>query len=114
MAICMGLRICKSKTLFIYSLQTLKNKGPYDCIFSNFAGLNCTDKLDQVLAGFDELLKPGGMVVLVILPRFCLWESLFYSGENSKQPQGVFLVQRGEKRIWMVFFYMLVLFSWLC
>jgi len=58
------------------SLQTLKNRGPYDCIFSNFAGLNCTDKIGQVLAGLDELLKPGGLVVLVILPEFCLWESL--------------------------------------
>jgi len=58
------------------ALENLSNRGPYDCIFSNFAGLNCTDKLDQVLASFDALLKPGGLVVLVILPRFCLWESL--------------------------------------
>ena len=58
------------------ALESLKNKGPYDCIFSNFAGLNCTGKLDEVLTVFDLLLKPGGNVVLVILPRFCLWESL--------------------------------------
>ncbi len=58
------------------ALNTLKNKGPYDAIFSNFAGLNCTGDLDQVLAGFENLLKPDGLVLLVILPRFCLWESL--------------------------------------
>ena len=57
-------------------LGGLKNKGPYDLIFSNFAGLNCTDELDTVLASFDELLTPGGLVTLVILPKFCLWETL--------------------------------------
>jgi ubiquinone/menaquinone biosynthesis C-methylase UbiE len=57
-------------------LSALKAKGPYDLIFSNFAGLNCTDKLDEVLRSFSDLLKPGGQVVLVVLPSFCLWESL--------------------------------------
>ena len=57
-------------------LDQLSNKGPYDLIFSNFAGLNCTNELDKVLASFNELLKPDGMVTLVILPKFCLWETL--------------------------------------
>jgi ubiquinone/menaquinone biosynthesis C-methylase UbiE len=57
-------------------LDQLTNKGPYDLIFSNFAGLNCTNELDKVLASFSELLKPNGMVTLVILPKFCLWETL--------------------------------------
>jgi ubiquinone/menaquinone biosynthesis C-methylase UbiE len=57
-------------------LSELKNKGPYDLIFSNFAGLNCTDELDKLLASFNDLLKPSGMVTLVILPKFCLWETL--------------------------------------
>lgn len=56
-------------------LHQLQNCGPYDCIFSNFAGLNCTDQLDKVLLSFAPLLKPGGMVTLVILPPFCLWET---------------------------------------
>jgi ubiquinone/menaquinone biosynthesis C-methylase UbiE len=58
-------------------LGNLQNKGPYDWIFSNFAGLNCTDRLDKVLASLPGLLKPGAGVTLVILPRFCLWEFLF-------------------------------------
>ncbi|KAA2239020.1 class I SAM-dependent methyltransferase [Chitinophaga agrisoli] len=57
-------------------LEQLRNKGPYDLIFSNFAGLNCTQDLDKVLQSFSSLLKPGGMVTLVVLPRFCLWETL--------------------------------------
>ena len=58
------------------ALDQLKHKGPYDLIFSNFAGLNCTSELDKVLASLPALLKPNGMATLVILPKFCLWETL--------------------------------------
>jgi ubiquinone/menaquinone biosynthesis C-methylase UbiE len=57
-------------------LATLSNRGPFDLIFSNFAGLNCTNELAKVLHSFDNLLKPGGIVTLVVLPKFCLWEFL--------------------------------------
>ncbi len=57
-------------------LESLKQKGPYDLIFSNFAGLNCTGELDKVLRSFSALLKQNGIVTLVILPKFCLWEFL--------------------------------------
>ncbi|WP_428330847.1 class I SAM-dependent methyltransferase [Mucilaginibacter sp.] len=78
-------------------LHQLQNKGPFNHIFSNFAGLNCTNELDKVLASFNDLLLPNGIVTLVILPRFCLWETLlvfkgkfktafrrFFSGNGSK------------------------------
>ncbi len=58
------------------ALQNLKEKKQYDQIFSNFAGLNCTGQLDKVLASFSALLKCGGVVTLVLLPKFCLWEFL--------------------------------------
>jgi ubiquinone/menaquinone biosynthesis C-methylase UbiE len=57
-------------------LWQLKDKGPYDHIFSNFAGLNCTAELNKVLDSFSDLLKPNGKITLVILPKFCLWEAL--------------------------------------
>ena len=79
------------------SLQALKNRGPYDCIFSNFAGLNCTDRLDQVLKSFDALLKPGGIVVLVVLPRFCLWESLLIFRGKFKTATRRFFSSGGRK-----------------
>jgi ubiquinone/menaquinone biosynthesis C-methylase UbiE len=60
------------------ALDTLRQRGPYDLIFSNFAGLNCTGELDKVLHSFAPLVKPGGQVTLVILPGFCLWETLLF------------------------------------
>ena len=58
------------------ALENLQRKDPYDFIFSNFAGLNCTGELDKVLDSLAPLLKPGGFITLVILPSFCLWETL--------------------------------------
>jgi ubiquinone/menaquinone biosynthesis C-methylase UbiE len=64
------------------SLDQLIKKEQYDHVFSNFAGLNCTDQLDKVLLSLSPLVKPGGVVTLVILPKFCLWEfSLILKGK---------------------------------
>lgn len=65
-------------------LDRLKNKGPYDLIFSNFAGLNCTGDIEGVLQSFSVLLNSGGLVALVIMPRFCLWEFLLLLRGNFK------------------------------
>jgi ubiquinone/menaquinone biosynthesis C-methylase UbiE len=63
-------------------LSELKDKGPYDFIFSNFAGLNCTDQLQDVLRSFKPLLNDKGLVTLVVLPPFCLWETvLLFKGK---------------------------------
>lgn len=57
-------------------LHELTNCGPFDLAFSNFAGLNCTNQLPGVLMSLDKLVKPGGIITLVLLPKFCLWEFL--------------------------------------
>lgn len=63
-------------------LETLRNTGPYDMVFSNFGGLNCTNDLQQVLLSITPLVKPGGLITLVVIPKFCLWESLlFFKGQ---------------------------------
>src|SRR5690242_3302882 len=65
-------------------LDQLTEKGPYDLILSNFAGLNCTNQLFSILDQLPALLKPGGLVTLVLLPRFCLWEFMFLSKGKFK------------------------------
>jgi ubiquinone/menaquinone biosynthesis C-methylase UbiE len=78
-------------------LQVLKNKGPYDVIFSNFAGLNCTGELNKVIQSFSPLLNPGGIVTLVILPKFCLWESLLFLKGDFKTAFRRFFSSKGVK-----------------
>lgn len=80
------------------ALDKLQQRGPYDLIFSNFAGLNCTKELDKVLRSFAPLVKPGGQVTLVILPGFCLWESLLiFKGKWKTAVRRWFTAKRGAK-----------------
>lgn len=58
------------------NLEELGSEQQYDYVFSDFGGLNCTDRLDKVLDNIDGLLKPGGKLSLVIMPRICLWEMM--------------------------------------
>lgn len=78
-------------------LDQLQQRGPYDMIFSNFAGLNCTGELDKVLASFQGLLKPGGTVLLVVLPPFCLWETLLVFKGKCRTAFRRFCSSRGRK-----------------
>lgn len=79
------------------SLENLADGGPYDCIFSNFAGLNCTGDLEKVLKSFDNLLRPGGLVLLVMLPGFCLWETLFIFKGKFKTATRRFFSSKGRQ-----------------
>jgi ubiquinone/menaquinone biosynthesis C-methylase UbiE len=56
-----------------HALETLGSE-PFDHVFSNFGGLNCTDDLERVIRKIRPLLKPGGIATLVIMPRICPWE----------------------------------------
>lgn len=78
-------------------LENLQNKGPFDAVFSNFGGLNCTADLDKVLASLPALLKPGGTATLVIIPGFCLWETLLIFKGKFKTATRRFFSKNGRK-----------------
>lgn len=46
----------------------------FDHIISNFGGLNCTDRLDEVLRQMAPLLNPSGKITLMIMPKVTPWE----------------------------------------
>jgi len=60
-------------------LGVLEAEGPYDGIFSNFAGLNCLHDLNSVALDMSRLVRPGGKVVLCLFGRICVWEIFFYT-----------------------------------
>jgi ubiquinone/menaquinone biosynthesis C-methylase UbiE len=78
-------------------LEDLQQQGPYDLIFSNFAGLNCTSDLEKVLNSFNHLLNPKGFVTLVLLPKFCLWEFLLLFRGKFKTAFRRFSGRKGTK-----------------
>ena len=49
-------------------------RGPFDAIYSNSGGLNCIPDLTAVTRHFTSLLKPKGIVTVVVMPPFCPWE----------------------------------------
>lgn len=79
------------------SLNQLAGQEKYDAVFSNFGGLNCTGELDKVLLSFDALLKPGGIACLVILPKFCLLETLLALKGKFKTATRRFFRSHGAK-----------------
>jgi ubiquinone/menaquinone biosynthesis C-methylase UbiE len=51
--------------------------GPFDAVFSNLGGLNCIPDLHLVSSQVPSLLRPGGLVTLVVMPPVCLWELVY-------------------------------------
>lgn len=47
---------------------------PFDAVFSNLGGLNCTPDLSPVIAQLPHVLRPGGIVTWTLMPSVCLWE----------------------------------------
>ena len=50
----------------------------FDAIFSNFGALNCVASLRQFADDAGALLRPGGKMVLSIMPAVCPWEIGYY------------------------------------
>lgn len=56
--------------------------GPYEAVFSDLGGLNCVADLAPIIAQLPLVLKPGGTVTWVLMPRICLWElALVFTGQ---------------------------------
>jgi ubiquinone/menaquinone biosynthesis C-methylase UbiE len=47
---------------------------PFDSIFSDLGGLNCAPDLSPIIQQLPSILRPGGVVTWVLMPRLCLWE----------------------------------------
>jgi len=49
--------------------------GPFDLAYSNFGGINCSDRLEAIAAALSPLCRPHAMFIAVVMPKFCLWET---------------------------------------
>lgn len=78
-------------------LDSLKNRAPFDVVYSNFGGLNCTRELDKVLHDVSALVTPGGIVTLVVISKFCLWEALLLFKGKFKTAFRRFFSKHGRK-----------------
>ena len=69
------------KTLDINAISQTDFSNKFDIIFSNFGGLNCLspDEMDQFFKNASQLLSDKGKLILVIMPKHCIWEQLYFS-----------------------------------
>lgn len=62
-----------SQTLAIEQLNQLKQQ-PFDGILSNFGGLNCVADIPAFVSNAHSLLKPNGILIMVLMGRWVPWE----------------------------------------
>ena len=67
-------------------LDALDRSEGFDAIVSNFGALNCVPSLDALGVLGRRHLRPGGAVVVGLIGRSCLWETLYFTlrGERAK------------------------------
>jgi SAM-dependent methyltransferase len=69
-----------TRNLDIFNIGNEAFDGTFSLVFSNFGGLNCIDPrtLQSLFQKMATQLSPGGRMILVIMPRFCAWESIYF------------------------------------
>lgn len=68
------------RTLDINNIATANLDPFYDVLFSNFGGLNCLSpvQLKEFFQQAPSKLEEGGRMILVIMPKNCLWERWYF------------------------------------
>ena len=51
--------------------------GSFDAVLSNFGPLNCVEDLASLRAPLARLVHPGGYLLICVIGRFCLWETIW-------------------------------------
>ena len=80
------------------NLTQLHNKKTVWLYLFQFCRAPMHRALNKVLESFSWLLKPGGFVTLVLLPRFCLWEFCCCLRENLKRLSAGCFQQEGSQK----------------
>jgi ubiquinone/menaquinone biosynthesis C-methylase UbiE len=67
-------------------LDALDHSEGFDAIVSNFGALNCVASLEPLGTVSRRHLRPGGAVILGLIGRTCLWETVYFTarGERAK------------------------------
>jgi len=67
--------------LDISKFETYPTDKKFDLIFSNFGGFNCVNPqtFSNALLNLSKFLRPNGRLILVIMPKICFWESIYFT-----------------------------------
>jgi SAM-dependent methyltransferase len=92
---CTGLPNVTCSVADLNDLPGMESERRYDLVLSNFGGFNCLgpEVLAKVTEAIARLLKPGGHLVAVVMPRYALWEILYFLPRTK--PQQAFRRSKG-------------------
>ncbi len=64
----------------INNIADFQFKEKFDLIFSNFGGMNCISivEMEKLPSEIKKLLKSDGQFIMVVMPAFCLWETIYF------------------------------------
>jgi len=62
----------------LHSLLESYGKNSFDALLSNFGALNCVADLRRFSEASAQLLRPGGKMLLNIMPPVCPWEIAYF------------------------------------
>lgn len=70
----------------INTLSTASFDKKFDFIFSDFGGLNCLshEQLASFFQTSKDLLLPNGKMAIVLMPKNCIWERLYFTLKGDK------------------------------
>ena len=70
----------QTKQIDIRKIDSAGIKEKFDLIFSNFGGMNCISfkEMEKLPSEIKKFLNPDGQIILVVMPAFCLWETIYF------------------------------------
>ena len=93
----------------IHELDKLRGE-KFDCLYSNLGALNCVTDLPALAESCDELLVPGGKLVVSIIGRHCPWEMLYYVARGNlkrariRYVRGMVPVPLNQRTVWTAYY----------
>ena len=79
----------KNVTFKVQDINTITKDSfhkKFDFIFSDFGGINCLsfEQLEMFFETSAELLKENGKIAIVLMPKNCLWERVYFTLKGDK------------------------------
>ncbi len=93
----------------IHELDQLRGE-KFDCLYSNLGALNCLTDLPALAESCDELLVPGGKLVVSVIGRHCPWEMLYYLARGNlkrariRYARGLVPVPLNQRTVWTTYY----------
>lgn len=69
-------------------LDALDHAEGFDAVLSNFGALNCVPSLEALGVIGCRHLRPGGAMILGLIGRTCLWETVYFTARGDRSKAG--------------------------